>query len=100
MFVPESECKSKAFIRNGQGKTGKNFRKMKNTLLLKTTNRRNILHTKEKEKYKVQRKKQRKERKMPATPKKKLAVRPAKRNKKNYEARNISCCNIPCCDYI
>lgn len=43
---------------------------MKNTLLLKTTNRRNILHTKEKEKYKVQRKKQRKERKMPATPKK------------------------------
>ena len=45
---------------------------MKNTLLLKTTNRRNILHTKEKEKYKVQRKKQRKERKMPATPKKNL----------------------------
>ena len=36
---------------------------MKNTLLLKTTNRRNILHTKEKEKYKVQRKKQGKERK-------------------------------------
>ena len=36
---------------------------MKNTLLLKTTIRRNILHTKEKEKYKVQRKKQRKERK-------------------------------------
>ena|GEM_PF-6580160 len=70
MFVPESECKSKAFVRNGQGKTGKNFRKMKNTQLLKTTNRRNILHTKEKEKYKVQRKKQRKERKMPATPKK------------------------------
>ena len=63
MFVPKSECKSKAFIRNGQGKTGKNFRKMKNTLLLKTTNRRNILHTKEKEKYKVQRKKQGKERK-------------------------------------
>ena len=74
MFVPESECKSKAFVRNGQGKTGKNFRKMKNTLLLKTTIRRNILHTKEKEKekYKVQRKKQRKERKMPATPKKNL----------------------------
>ena len=72
MFVPESECKSKAFIRNGQGKTEKKFRKMKNTLLLKTTNRRNIPHTKEKEKekYKVQRKKQRKERKMPATPKK------------------------------
>lgn len=45
---------------------------MKNTQLLKTTNRRNIPHTKEKEKekYKVQRKKQRKERKMPATPKK------------------------------
>ena len=76
MFVPESECKSKAFVRNGQGKTGKNFRKMKNTLLLKTTNRRNIPHTKEKEKekekYKVQRKKQRKERKIPATPKKNL----------------------------
>mgnify|MGYP006920328554 CR=1 FL=1 len=64
MFVPKSECKSKAFIRNGQGKTGKNFRKMKNTQLLKTTNRRNILHTKKKEKYKVQRKKQRKERKI------------------------------------
>ena len=63
MFVPESECKSKAFIRNGQGKTGKNFRKMKNTQLLKTTNRRNILHTKEKEKYKVQRKKTRKRKK-------------------------------------
>ena len=45
---------------------------MKNTQLLKTTNRRNILHTKKKEKYKVQRKKQRKERKMPATPKKNL----------------------------
>ena len=30
---------------------------MKNTLLLKTTNRRNTLHTKEKEKYEVQRKK-------------------------------------------
>ena len=76
MFVPESECKSKAFIRNGQGKTEKKFRKMKNTLLLKTTIRRNIPHTKEKEKekekYKVQRKKQRKERKMPATPKKNL----------------------------
>ena len=43
---------------------------MKNTQLLKTTNRRNILHTKEKEKHEVQRKKQRKERKMPATPKK------------------------------
>ena len=70
MFVPESECKSKAFVRNGQGKTGKKFRKMKNTLLLKTTIRRNILHTKEKEKHEVQRKKQRKERKMPATPKK------------------------------
>ena len=70
MFVPESECKSKSFVRNGQGKTGKNFRKMKNTLLLKTTIRRNILHTKEKEKHEVQRKKQRKERKMPATPKK------------------------------
>ena len=37
---------------------------MKNTLLLKTTNRRNILHTKKKEKYEVQRKKQRKERKI------------------------------------
>ena len=72
MFVPESECKSKAFVRNGQGKTGKNFRKMKNTLLLKTTNRRNIPHTKEKEKHEVQRKKQRKERKIPATPKKNL----------------------------
>ena len=57
MFVPKSECKSKAFIRNGQGKTRKNFRKMKNTQLLKTTNRRNILHTKKKEKYEVQRKK-------------------------------------------
>lgn len=75
---------------------------MKNTLLLKTTNRRNIPHTKEKEKekYKVQRKKQRKERKMPATPKKKLAVRPAKHNKKTYDARNISSHNISCCDYI
>ena len=81
MFVPESECKSKAFIRNGQGKTRKNFRKMKNTQLLKTTNRRNILQTTEKEKYEVQRKKQGKERKMPATPKKKLAVRPAKHDK-------------------
>ena len=64
MFVPESECKSKAFIRNDQGKTGKNFRKMKNTQLLKTTNRRNILQTTEKEKYEVQRKKQGKERKI------------------------------------
>ena len=36
---------------------------MKNTLLLKTTIRRNILHTKEKEKHEVQRKKQRKEKK-------------------------------------
>ena len=45
---------------------------MKNTLLLKTTIRRNILHTKEKEKHEVQRKKQRKERKIPATPKKNL----------------------------
>ena len=56
MFVPESECKSKAFIRNGQGKTRKNFRKMKNTQLLKTTNRRNILQTTEKEKHEGKRK--------------------------------------------
>ena len=42
---------------------------MKNTQLLKTTNRRNILQTTEKEKHEVQRKKQGKERKMPATPK-------------------------------
>ena len=83
MFVPESECKSKAFIRNDQGKTGKNFRKMKNTLLLKTTNRRNILHTKEKEKYEVQRKKEtRKRKKNAGHTEKKLAVRPAKHNKK------------------
>ena len=54
---------------------------MKNTQLLKTTNRRNILQTTEKEKHEVQRKKQGKERKMPATPKKKLAVWPAKHNK-------------------
>lgn len=53
-------------------KPKKKFRKMKNTLLLKTTIRRNILHTKEKEKHEVQRKKQRKERKIPATPKKNL----------------------------
>ena len=72
---------------------------MKNTLLLKTTYRRNILHTKKKEKYKVQRKKQGKERKMPATPKKTYGEA-GKAQKKNYEARNISSHNIPCCDYI
>ena len=47
---------------------------MKNTQLLKTTNRRNILQTTEKEKHEVQRKKQGKERKMPATPKKTCGV--------------------------
>ena len=92
MFVPESECKSKAFIRNDQGKTGKNFRKMKNAQLLKTTNRRNILHTKEKEKHEGKRKtrstkkKTTKRKKNAGHTEKKLAVRPAKHKKTTMHA--------------
>ena len=72
---------------------------MKNTQLLKTTNRRNILQTTEKEKHEVQRKKQGKERKMPATPKKNLRCG-RQSTIKTDEARNISSHNISCCDYI
>ena len=69
---------------------------MKSTLLLKTTNRRNTLHTKEKEKYEVQRKKTTKRKKNAGHTEKKLAVRPAKHKKttKHVTSRHIISCVV------